>query len=103
MKTSGACGMLTLRIHLRKHLYTRTEEAGQDLTKYLRRKSGRIRLSIVRRRSSIGLLHVVHKDQVGAPLGELIMFSIVGKRKYTSGYHQLEISFHCQYTLEAVH
>ena len=87
----------------KKTSFTRTGEVGQNLSKYLRRKSGRIRLSIVRRRSSTGLLHVVHKDQVGAPLGELIMFSIVGKRKYTSGYHQLQIYFHYQYTLEAVH
>ena len=41
---------------------------------------------MVRRRSSIGRLHVVQRDQVGTPLGELIMFSMVGKRKYTSGH-----------------
>ena len=59
----------------------------------LRRKSGRMRLSMVRRRSSIGRLHVVQRDQVGAPLGELIMFSMVGKRKYTSGHSHDSIRF----------
>ena len=59
----------------------------------LRRKSGRMRLSMVRRRSSIGRLHVVQRDQVGTPLGELIMFSMVGKRKYTSGHSHDGIGF----------
>ena len=48
---------------------------------------------MVRRRSSIGRLHVVQRDQVGTPLGELIMFSMVGKRKYTSGHSHDSIRF----------
>ena len=57
---------------------------GQNIKPNLRRASGRTRLRIVRRVRSRGRLHVAQRDQVGAPCGVEIMFSSVGKRKYTS-------------------
>ena len=41
-------------------------------------------MRIVRRVRSRGRLHVAQRDHVGAPCGVEIMFSSVGKRKYTS-------------------
>ena len=56
----------------------------QNIKPNLRRASGRTRLRIVRRVRSRGRRHVAQRDHVGAPCGVEIMFSSVGKRKYTS-------------------
>ena len=79
MNTSGDRGMLKLRTNLQKKL-----SKTQNIKPNLRRASGRTRLRIVRRVRSRGRLHVAQRAHVGAPCGVEIMFSSVGKRKYTS-------------------
>ena len=78
MNTSGDRGMVKLRTNLHKIVNKK------NIKPNLRRASGRTRLRIVRRVRSRGRLHVAQRDQVGAPCGVEIMFSSVGKRKYTS-------------------
>ena len=98
MNTSGDRGMVKLRTNLHK-IVKRT----QHIKLNLRRASGRTRLRIVRRVRSRGRRHVAQRDHVGAPCGVEIMFSSVGKRKYTSAKgRENELQLICNPTFKVV-